>query len=166
MSGFVTAIDRDGNGHISPREILRPPKGVYGVAAGIELGVGVPIDPLPASIDLTVGLRKPNKDDIRRAYDKMRRHGVEARLVDDRNRTCDAEWPASSRHEDCVVAIGAPHASNALRAREVGKAMCALVDCTLPLGRTLRHVSIQQGVLHDLSRSRTPLSRLTRWLCD
>ncbi len=154
---FVTGVDEDGDGLISPGEVLVPPDGVYGFQVGVELGVEVPTG-LPVAGGVTEGLWEAHKPAIRYYYDKFRetrfaRVGsrLSVALVDhETGEPCDEQWPEVDGERECIIRFGEPEWSHTRRALHLAYSICtATGGCEIPLSWPLSASAVAIGALRD-----------------
>lgn len=139
--GYVTGVDSNGDGVISPSEVLAPPDGVYGFSIGVSLGFDLLPDPLPVSGSVTEGYWQPYKQAVRHFYDDLsstRMFGIKkmnVRLVEpETGEECAADWPNVDGEMDCVIEFGDPEDSYLTRSINTAYSICHIAGrCAVPL---------------------------------
>ncbi len=140
-AGYVTGVDRNGDGVIAPSEILAPPDGVYGFSVGVSLGFDLLPDPLPVGGSVTEGYWQSYKPAIRHFYDDLaatRMFGVkqlQVRLVEpETGELCPSDWPNVDGERSCVIEFGNPGDSYLDRSINTAYSICHIAGgCSVPL---------------------------------
>jgi hypothetical protein len=154
---FVSGVDANEDGLISPTEVLVPPNGVYGFGVGLSVGVEVPTG-LPIAGTVTEGLWQPYDTAIRHYYDELRntrflRVGshLDVHLVDhETGRECHEDWPYSGTDEACVIEFGDPSWSHTRRGLHTGYGICTVTGrCAVPIAWPMSAAAIGVGALRD-----------------
>jgi hypothetical protein len=153
---FVSGIDINSDGVITPNEIHTPPDGVYGFSVGIDVGVSVPTG-LPFEGEVTEGLWKPHKAAIRALYDRFRQIKIlgvdrlDVRLVEaETGEECDPGWPAVDPEAECVVQFGKEGESSFGSGIDLAYSICNMTDgCIEPLSLSMGLASIGLGAVND-----------------